>query len=150
MPDLFTMLDNLVARPADYGLTNALLNGQSVDALQDPSLTDKSLNGRGTNYIFWDNLDPTAKAQAWIVDVVQQLISPVQISRITSLTSSNRLEVANLPIGRNGFVDGSSNLVSWTPQQTITSTNAKQTIFVHASDPLKFYRLRFPFAWSWP
>ena len=54
----------MLAQPADYGLTNALRNGLSIDALGDPLLTDKSLNGRGTNYIFWDNLHPTAVAQA--------------------------------------------------------------------------------------
>ncbi len=151
VPDLFALLDNVLANPASYGLTNALdSNGQSVDALDDLSLTDKSLNGPGTNYIFWDYLDPTAKAHAVIGDDVQQLISPVQISKITWLGGSTRLDMANIPIGRDGFVDGGTNLVDWASEANITSTNATQAIFVPATGPLRFYRLRFPFNWSWP
>jgi len=149
-PDLFTLLDNLVTNSASYGLTNALLAGESVAALDDPLLTDYSLNGPGTNHIFWDDLDPTAKAHAVLADFVQQVISPVQISKIASLTSSNRLDVANIPIGLDGFVDASTNFVNWTQAQSFSSTNTPQTVLVPASEPRQFYRLRFPFAWSWP
>ena len=151
-PDIFTLLDNVLTNAAAYGLTNALYLGQSIDALEDPLLTDKSLNGRGTNYIFWDYDDPTAKFHEVMADVVQQLISPVQITNLTLLNGSNQLDMADIPIGLNGFVDGSTNLVpgGWTSVTNINSTNATQTIFVPASAPLQFYRLRFPFAWSWP
>ncbi|MCU0783101.1 MAG: SGNH/GDSL hydrolase family protein [Verrucomicrobia bacterium] len=150
VPDMFTLLNNILAHAADYGLTNALYLGQSIAALEDPLLRNKSTNGPGTNYIFWTTSDPTAKLHARVADVVQQLISPVQISKITSLNSSNRLDLANIPIGRNGFVEGSTNFTSWTTLANITSTNATQPAFVPASDPLQFYRLRFPFAWTWP
>ena len=152
-PDFFTLLDNILANPAAYGLTNALdSKGRSIDALGDTNLINKSLDGPGTNYIFWDNLDPGAKAHAVMADTAQQLISPVRISQITALNGANRLDVANIPIGRGGFVEGHTNLVvgGWTTVQNINSTNTPQTIFVPASGPLQFYRLRFPFAWSWP
>ena len=149
-PDVFTLLDNVLAQPASYGLTNALQNGQSVSALDDNTLTDKSLNGPGTNYIFWDQVDPTAKFHAILADITQQLISPVQISKISSLNGSNRLDIVNIPIGLNGFVERSTNLVNWTTATNIVSTNATRTIFVPATGPTQFYRLRFPFSWSWP
>jgi phospholipase/lecithinase/hemolysin len=152
VPDFFSLFDNILTNAAAYGLTNALDEyGFTVGALQVDSL-DKSLDGPGTNYIFWDNMHPTAKAHMVLADVVQQLISPVRISRITAAGGSNRLDVANIPIGRNGVVEARTNLAlgSWTTVQTITSTNATQTIFVPASGPLRYYRLRFPFAWSWP
>ena len=151
-PDFFALLDNMLTNAANYGLTNALFNGQSIDALDDPSLTVSSPNGPGTNYIFWDDSDPSAKAQDVMADITQQLISPVTISKLTLLSGSNRLDVANLPIGLNGFVDGWTNVVlgSWTSVTNITSTNATQMIFVPPSGPQQFYRLRFPFAWSWP
>ena len=87
-----------------------------------------------------------------MADIAQQLISPVSISNLTSLNGSNRLDLANLPIGLNGFVDGRTNLVSgsWTSVTSFNSTSATQTIFVPASAPRQFYRLRFPFTWSWP
>jgi phospholipase/lecithinase/hemolysin len=152
-PDFFTLLNNVLTNAASYGLTNALKNGLSIDALDDPLIFNTvSTNGPGTNYIFWDKQDPTAKLHAVIADTAQQLISPVQISQITALNGSNRLDMANIPIGLNGFVDGSTNLAStnWTATASINSTNTTQTIFISPADQQQFYRLRFPYAWSWP
>jgi hypothetical protein len=146
-PDFFSLLDDILANAGSYGLINP-----GIDALEDPNLTDYSLNGPGAYYVFWDYQDPTAKAQEVMADVAQQLISPVKISDLTSLNGSNRLTVATLPIGLNGFVDGRTNLAlgNWTQRTNFNSTSATQAIFVPASGPRQFYRLRFPFAWSWP
>jgi phospholipase/lecithinase/hemolysin len=149
-PDLFSLLNDIVTNSASYGLTNALLDGQSVAALDDPMLQDFSLNGPGTNHIFWDDLDPSAKAHAVLADVVQQLISPVRFSKIIPTTGSNRLEVVNIPIGRNGLLESSTNLLDWTVVQSCESTNTTRTFFVPRSDSHTFYRLRFPLAWTWP
>jgi phospholipase/lecithinase/hemolysin len=144
MPDMFALLDNMAANPAGYGFINATGN-----AIGDGYT---SLTGPGANYLFWDPWDPTARAHAVVADTIQQMISPVRISNLTSLNGSNRLDLANVPIGLNGFVDGRANVVSgnWTSATNINSTSATQTIFVPASGPQRFYRLRFPFAWSWP
>jgi phospholipase/lecithinase/hemolysin len=181
--DFFTLLNNVLTSAANYGLTNALVNGHSIDALSANYLVPKSFppaatNGFGTNFIFWDPQDPTAEFHEVIADVVQQSISPVQISQITAFTGSNRLDVANMPVGLNGFVDNSTNLTqaSWVAVQNITSTNATQSVFVlipvvtntspafvsadggGLPEPggtvvvtaLEFYRLHFPYAWNWP
>lgn len=147
MPDMFALFDDLVAHPANYGLVNP-----GTAALGDPNLTDYSFDGPGANYVFWDPFDPTAKVHEIAADTVQQLISPVNITNLVLLDGSNRLDVANIPIGLNGSVDGSSNLVSgaWTPMADIDSTNTTQAIFVPTPSPWQFYQLRFPFAWSWP
>jgi phospholipase/lecithinase/hemolysin len=167
-PDFFSLLDNVITNAAAYGLTNA-----GVDVF-DSSLTDLSLNGPGTNYIFWDNMDPTAKVHEIMADAVQNLISPVQISNLAVFNCSNRLDVVNMPVGLNGFVDGSTNLVlaNWTAVQSFSGTNTTQSIFVlNTNSPSvlpcdgppipgpggavvvlsqQYYRLRFPFSWSWP
>jgi phospholipase/lecithinase/hemolysin len=100
-PDFFTLLNNVLTNAANYGLTNALsAKGFSIDALT--ALYAKApvqLNGPGTNYIFWDNQDPTAEFHEVIADVVQQSISPVQIGQITALNGSNQLYVVNVPVG---------------------------------------------------
>ena len=145
VPDAFALLDNALANPATYGLINP-----GIDALDDPSLGDYSLNGPGANYVFWDYLHPTAKFQMVLAEITQQLLSPARISNIVPLTGSNRLDMDNIPVGRDGFVDGSTNLVNWTPDTNIDSTNTTQTTLVPALDPRRFYRLRFPFVWSWP
>jgi hypothetical protein len=48
------------------------------------------------------------------------------------LNGSNRLDVVNVPVGLNGFVDTTTNLspASWTSIQNITSTNTAQSVFV--------------------
>jgi phospholipase/lecithinase/hemolysin len=152
-PDFFTLLNDVLTNAASYGLTNALKAGLSIDALsalyKNPPT---NLNGAGTNYIFWDPNDPTAKFHEIIADVAQQIISPVQISQFIPFNGSNRLDVVNYPAGLGGFVDGVTNLTltNWTAQVTITSTNTTQSFFVTPSGPMWFYRLRFPYAWTWP
>ena len=181
-PDFFSLMNNVLTNAASYGLTNALANGYSIDAIDASYRVPKNfppavINGYGTNFIFWDPQDPTAKFHEVIADVVQQIISPVQISQITALTGSNRLDVVNMPVGLNGFVDNSTNLTqaSWTAIQSITSTNTTQSVFVLTPvitntssgfvsadqiglppggtpvlTALQFYRLHFPYAWNWP
>jgi phospholipase/lecithinase/hemolysin len=149
-PDIFALLDELLVRAGDYGLTNALDDrGLTVDALTDESLTDKSLNGPGASYIFWDYMHPTARTSAVIADEVQQLLSPAHISAL-AIGGSNLLSVANIPIGRSGVVEGSANLADWTTEANFESVSSTQMLVVPATGPLRFYRLHFPFAWSWP
>jgi len=180
-PDFFTLLNNVLTNAASYGLTNALYNGRSTSAAQTiPFLT--VTNNPGTNYIYWDATDPSAKFHAVIADVAQQIISPVQISGITALTGSNRLDVVNVPVGLNGFVEGCTNLTAgdWTTVTNVASTATAVAVFVPTPPPLgttktnvsgafasadgpfpgpggtvvvtalEFYRLQFPYAWSWP
>jgi hypothetical protein len=86
-----------------------------------------------------------------IADTAQQLISPVQIGKISSVTGSNRLDMVNFPIGLNGSVLASTNvalaLTNWTGVAGITNA---QPVFVPVSGPRQFYRLQFPYAWTWP
>lgn len=156
IPDLFGLLDSSLTNAASYGLTNALYNGASIDvidAFQYGLLPNPNLNGPGTNYIFWDRGgDPTAKFGEVTADKIQQLIAPAQIINLTLLEDDSQLNVANMPIGLNGYVEGCTNLVltNWVTQASFNSTNATQTIVVPTSGPVWFYRLRFPYAWSWP
>lgn len=154
-PDFFTLLNNVLTNAAYYGLTNALSGGLSIDALSD--LNPGTLNGPGTNYIFWDPKDPTAKLHAVIADEAQKLLpQTARISKITPFIGSNRLDVVNMPGGLNGFVEGGTNLAlaNWTTNLVgFTSTNTTPSVFVPASGPQGFYRLRipyYPYTWSWP
>lgn len=187
-PDYYTLLNNVLTNAAAYGLTNALYQGFSIDATEDPTIQDMTLNGQGANYIFWDPQDPTAKLHEIMADVAQQIISPVKIGKLTLLNGTNRLDVVNAPIGLNGFVVGSTNLAqgNWTAvtNGAFNSTSLTQSVFVVAPvlppstsggggggsgggsiDPnnpgtggtnippfyaSQFYKLQFPYTWSWP
>ena len=137
-PDFFTLLNNALTNAAYYGLTNALANGYSIDAISayNYGYPHAATNGFGTNFIFWDAQDPTAKFHAVMADVAQQIISPVQIKLLTVLTGSNRLDLANVPVGLNGFVDGitvtNQTPPGWTNVQGFSSTNTTQSLFVIA------------------
>ena len=147
MPDMFALLDDMVDNPGNYGLINAT---GGIYATQDGYNT---WNGSRNNWMWWDPWDPTAKAHEIMADTVQQLVSPVTISKVISLNGSNRLDVVNYPSGLGGYVDGRTNLFygNWTLNLTnFTSTGVTPSIFVRTSGPQRFYRLRFPFAWSWP
>jgi phospholipase/lecithinase/hemolysin len=132
-PDYFTLLNNVLTNAAYYGLTNALSSkGFSIDAYDDPSIVNLTLNGQGTNYIFWDPQDPTAMLHEVMADVAQQLISPVQFSGLKQINGSNQLNVVNMPVGLNGFLDGSTNPVpgSWTLVTNFNSLTNPQSLFV--------------------
>jgi len=153
-PDFFTLLTNILAHPANYGMTNALGAGLSIDAVDavNYGFPSAATNGFGTNFIFWDPTDPTAMVHMWMANTVQQLISPVRISQLLVFNGSNRLDVANMPVGLNGFVDGCTNLSSgnWTTNASFSSTNTTQSVFITPSGPQWFYRLKFPYSWTWP
>lgn len=142
-PDFFALTDAILASPTTYGMTNS--TGNVIEDLANISFT-----GPGTNFVFWDYLHPTAKVHEILADTAHQLISTTRITSITSLGGSNQLTVVNMPVGLNGFVDGTTNLVAWSAGQGFNSTNNTQTITVPVNGPRWFYRLRFPFAWSWP
>jgi phospholipase/lecithinase/hemolysin len=145
-------MGDVLAHPANYGVINAQWEGHTVGALGDPTMTDYSLNGPGSSYVFWDPFDPSARAHAVMADIAQQLISPANITNLTILGASNRLDVASVPIGLRGYVVGTNNLAAtnWSALISFSNNTATASLFVPASSPPQFYRLRFPFAWYWP
>lgn len=53
-------------------LKTAKANGftkKSIDALSDVTLLDKSFDGPGAKYVFWDPIHPTSKSHAYIANV---------------------------------------------------------------------------------
>jgi phospholipase/lecithinase/hemolysin len=159
-PDFYSLLTSMLAHPTNYFLTNALCGGLSIDAIDavNCSMPSAATDGFGTNFIFWDPLDPTAMVHAWMANTAQQLISQPRISQFTALTGSNRLVVANVPVGQPGQVLGRTNLLlgNWTTNtlsngsNTFATTNTTQTVYVTNSGPLRFYRLKFLYSWTWP
>lgn len=164
-PDIFSLLNNVLTNAASYGLTNALYDAgvgtgpQSIDVVDAAfspinMLANANVNGPGTNYIFWDPLgDPTAAMGEVIADFAQQYLSPVQFSALKQANGSNRLDVVNMPIGlTNGFVLSATNLTqkNWLTNASFTTLTTPQSLFVPVAGAQQFYRLQFPWQWSWP
>jgi phospholipase/lecithinase/hemolysin len=163
VPDFFGLLTNMIASSASYGLTNALGNGLSIAArdARNFGLPVANTNGYGTNYIFWDSTDPTAKVHFTMAGIANAMLSPPVITSVTAINGSNRLDLASLPgatVGAtNCFVLFATNLnqnVWQTNFPAFTSLTATQSVFVPAVGPQRFYRLKsnlaFPWPWVWP
>lgn len=132
MPDIFSLLDNALTNAASYGLTNPLVNGHITYATSYYG-TQAATNGLGTNFVFWDYMNPSAQMHEVVADTVQQMISPVQISSLAQINGSNQLNIVNMPVGLNGYLDGSTNLAqtsNWTLVTNFNSTSTAQSIFV--------------------
>lgn len=152
VPDIFALVDDVLAHAANYGLTNSLKSGLSIDALSDPALLNVSPNGPGASHIFWDYLDPSARFHAVIADVAQQMISPVQLAGLVPVNTSNRLDILSVPVGLGGTVLFATNLVptNWLTNSTFSSLTVTQSVFVSPTNSQRFYRLKFPWQWTWP
>lgn len=142
-PNFFGLLDNVITNASAYGLTNYQYGGVNSYALNQAGA---AMNGPGSNYIFWDQTDPSAKLHEIMADSAVPLIAPVKINLLTVQDSSpaspstNRLDVINVPVGLNGFVDGATNLgvigvanIAWVTVTNINSTSVTQSLFVNAA-----------------
>ncbi len=139
-PDFFGLLTNLLATPAEYGVINALGDGLPIDAIDavNYGFPGAIINGFGTNFIFWNIDNPTAMVHTWMANLAQQLISPAQISQLTVLNGSNRLDLVNVPVGQNGLVLGCTNQLTWvswsssawTTNASFSSINTTQSVFI--------------------
>lgn len=151
-PDILSLMDEVLANPAAYALTNVLQNGVSIDALDDPNLNNLSLTGPGANYLFWDYLDPTARLQAVVAGLAEQTLAPVRFSGCTRVNGSNRLDVLNMPGGWTGqvLVATSPAAAVWETNSTFACSTNEQSVFVNPTTNPQFYRLKFPWQWTWP
>jgi len=133
VPDIFSLLDNAITNAAYYGLTNATLSGQPIDAQDYYGTANATTNsGLGTNFIFCDYMNPTAQMHEVLADTVQQIISPVKIGRISQINGSNEVDIVNVPVGLSGSLDNSTNLVPavWTSVASFNSLATAQSVFV--------------------
>lgn len=97
-PDVFSYFEQIIANPGGYGFTNAT----SPAVL----LSDKSFNGPGANYVFWDYWHPTTKFQNLLADFVNQSI-PVPVVDMTRLLQNVSITPAGTGLpGISGEIQG--------------------------------------------
>ena len=153
-PDVFSLLDEVESNAIQYGLTNVLDDTTNVISAQQNLLPAQAavLNGPGTNYIWWGPIAPSARFHAVIADTAQQLISPVSAGGLISVNTSNQLPIVNAPVGMNGIVLFATNLdqTVWLTNSTFSTLTVTQSVFVNPTNSQRFYRLKFPWQWTWP
>jgi phospholipase/lecithinase/hemolysin len=128
-----TILTNYVA----FGFTD-----DSIGALQDPNLTNKSFTGPGADYVFWDPVHPTTKVDILTAAAAFQSVG-VQLQMAHSGTNLN-LTVSNLYPTLSYTIQSSTNLTTWSNYQTFTATNTNATMVLTNRPPAKsFYRVGY-------
>ncbi len=145
-PDVFSLFENARTNPSSFGLIHDGLD--AIAALGRPALNDAV----GSNYLFWDDQHPTAKFQMYIADLSQQLISPPKVTAATFSSASGQIQVANIPLNRQGIVETSANLLPpWTEATSFTEeVNFTRSVPLTVTGPRRFYRVSFPVVWTWP
>lgn len=135
--DLWDQFNDLLDHPRTYGFTKV-----DIGVLQDDALTDKSFDGPGQTYLFWDQIHPTSRAHAvlsgWFETVIVQ---PLEL-RWKLKIDGPELQLVHLRIGKNYQLLVSSDLKTW---EVLTSFTATSTT-LEPTDPgpmvgNKFFRL---------
>lgn len=151
MPDTFAFFETVLANPAAFDMINPLPD--NAGGLLKP---DSPLNGPGAQYVFWDDYHPSAKFQMHLAAFIQQMISPVKINSVLRVGADVHLQLANIPLGSSGMIQGSSTLQPpWTTDVAVDEPfspggNTTKTFVFPASGPQRFYRAAFPVVWTWP
>ncbi len=141
-PDAFGLINGFIDHPADYGMTKTY-----PAAMQDPALTDRSLNGPGADYVFWDEYGhPTAKGHEWIAALYLEAIQSARPERLSLTHSAGQLGIAmkKLLIGRDYTLQSSTNSINWQDIYPFTALAGTNQWTVAANDPSHgFFRLRW-------
>jgi phospholipase/lecithinase/hemolysin len=128
---------NVYYSPATYGFTVV-----SIGALQDTNLTDKSFNGPGADYLFWDPVHPTTKMHAMVGTLAYSLVG-VGLNLAGSAANPN-LTVSNLYPGFQYSIQGSTNLVTWTNYETFIAGSTNLNLRVtNGPGQAAYYRVAY-------
>jgi phospholipase/lecithinase/hemolysin len=128
---------NFLSSAATYGFTDTT-NG----TLEDTNLLNKSFNGPGADYLFWDTVHPTTKAHALIAAIAYEFVA-AQLNLARSGTNFS-LNISNLYPTMSYTIQGSTNLTTWTNYQTITATTTNATLVLTNKPGTKaFYRVLY-------
>jgi phospholipase/lecithinase/hemolysin len=134
--DNYTLLDNILAAPAAYGFT-VITNG----ALEDSNLTDKSFNGPGADYVFWDIIHPTTKLD--VLTAAEAYVSVAAGLGVKISGTDLNLTVSNLYPGFAYTIQGSTNLTMWTNYESFTATSTNTMMTVTNAGKRAFYRVGY-------
>ncbi len=132
-----TLLSNVLSAPAAYGFT-VTTNG----ALEDSNLADKSFNGPGANYVFWDSVHPTTKFDVMVAAAAFDEVG-VQL-KIGRNGANSTLAVSNLYPGFSYTIQASSDLAHWTNYEAFTAAGTNTTVGVtNGEGRVVYYRMAY-------
>jgi phospholipase/lecithinase/hemolysin len=133
-----TKMEDVLAHVSEYGFTV-----WSVDALDDPALTDKSFTGPGADYFFWDANHGTSKLHKLVTNWhLEALAKPIEELEAKMVGQAFTLQMNHLQIGRDYTLQKSPDLKAWSDVQTFTaSAGTNQWSSALGNDPAAYFRL---------
>lgn len=137
--DTYAAEKALLHQAEAYGFTE-----ENIDALADVTLLDKSFDGPGGNYVFWDPIHPTTKAHAIIADWFHAAVAPMN-PRLTLKPGAAQLELAcdQLHVTKNYTLQRTTNLTTWADAQTFLCVTNHQVVTITNHLPIACYRLKW-------
>lgn len=138
--DFYTLVHGLLKNYRAYGFTE-----QETDAVSDVTLLDKSFDGPGRNYVFWDPIHPSTKSHALVAQwFYEALLGPQPLrSSLTAQTGGLNLALAGTQLGKSYVLQRSADLAAWTDVLTIFSASVPPASIALTNDqPRAFFRLK--------
>jgi len=92
----------------------------------------------------------------YLADLAQKMISPVGVNAFSRSGTNSQLTIANVPLGRQGIVEGSATLQPpWNQDTTFTQAfvaggSTTSSVSITSTGPSRFCRVSFPVVWTWP
>ncbi len=136
--DLFALFDAMVFHADHFGFTRT-----DLGALEDPALTDKSYQGPGREYMFWDSGHLTSKGHALVAQVFLAELRGSTLG-IRPESGAFRLTFDSLQIGKTYQVQQSADLFGWEDLTSFYALDLSQELVVSPNSPSRFYRLFCP------
>ncbi len=136
--DLFALFDAMVFHADHFGFTRT-----DLGALEDPALTDKSYQGPGCEYMFWDSSHLTSKGHTLLAKVFLAALRGSTLG-IKPQAGEFRLAFDSLQIGKTYHVQQSADLSGWDDLTSFYALDPSQELVVSPSSPSCFYRLLCP------
>lgn len=133
--DLFVLFDAMVLQFDHFGFTRT-----DLGALEDPELADKTFQGPGREYMFWDSSHLTAKGHALVANVFLAALHGSALG-IRPESDGFRLSFEFLEIGKTYRVQQSADLALWENLAPLYALDPVQQLRVVRGAPSRFYRL---------
>jgi|SRR5206468_8440205 len=115
-----------------------------VDALSDVTLFDKSFDGPGADYVFWDPIHPTTKSHSLIADWFLAVVSPLSPQIAVAASGADlELKVGNLQSEKTYVLQSSSDLSNWSDLKNLSAGASHLFTSVPNDAARTFFRVKW-------
>ena len=137
--DFYGQVKSVLGNARAYGFTKT-----RIDALTDVTLLDKSFDGPGAHYVFWDPVHPTTKSHSVIADWFLSVVAPFS-PQIGVAAAGTRLQLAldRLHPGQTYVLQDSNDLSHWSDVESFSSVASSFITSVTNAPPRRFFRIKW-------